>query len=170
MTNTETYLSNKSIKNRTKQSTNHPPQKRAEYYHQFARENLFQETDCLPLGEKEIAPLHEQDVQRFVFLLQKGDKDRRWLLQDMMFPDPYKGSFPTDLAKKFEEKALAYIRGRQRVQESSLSEVQQMYHSEDVGYEQEEDGGHDDVDDFFDDDGEEVPAWLKNNHPDLIKK
>ena len=142
----------------------------AEYYHQFARENLFQETDCLPLGDKEIAPLHEQDVQRFLFLLKKGDHDRQWLLQDMMFPDPYKTSFPKDLAKKFEKMALAYVHESKRVQRSISGahtwEEENAYEVEDGG---DEDGNGDGAADFFDDDddGEQVPAWLKNNYPHL---
>lgn len=147
---------------------------RAEYYHQFARENLFQETDCLPLGDKELAPLHEQDVQRFTFLLKKGDSDRHWLLQDMEFPDPYKKSFPKDMAKQFEAKALAYIQERQRVQQSISgiggggggSQKSTVWDAAALGYEVEEGGDDGDGDgDFFDDedDGEEVPAWLQNH-------
>jgi len=135
---------------------------RAEYYHQFARENLFQESDCLSsLDEHETNPLHEQDVDRFLFLLKKGDHDRNWLLQDMMFPDPYKQRFNTDLAKAFEEKALTYIQESQRVQRAIIGEDDASF-----GYEVEKDdeGGGNDDDEFFDDDGEQVPDWMSDKY------
>jgi hypothetical protein len=43
---------------------------RAEYYLSYAREHFTQESDCL-----ENDPLKEQDIQRYLYYLSKGEKD-----------------------------------------------------------------------------------------------
>lgn len=88
-----------------------------------------------------------------------------------MFPDPYKGAFPSDRVKKFEEKALSYIEGHQRAhhQNNRPGMPQHNEMSDTVNNElgQKEEA---ELDDFFGDDGEEVPEWVKNKHPELLKK
>ena len=70
---------------------------RAEYYYSYTREYFTQESDCLDND-----PLEERDIRRYLYYLRKGDKDRKWLLGDMMFPDPYKNSLDKDRISRFE--------------------------------------------------------------------
>lgn len=77
---------------------------RAEYYHSYAREYFTQESDCLDND-----PLQERDIRRYLYYLRKGEKDRKWLLGDMMFPDPYKNSFDKERVNRFEELFKKYL-------------------------------------------------------------
>ena len=77
---------------------------RAEYYHSYTREYFTQESDCL-----ENDPLLERDIRRYLYYLRKGEKDRKWLLGDMLFPDPYKNSFDHDRVKRFEAMSRVYF-------------------------------------------------------------
>jgi hypothetical protein len=73
---------------------------RAEYYHAYTREYFTQESDCLgPVGGQHwyntgTAPaatrLTQKEIDRYLYYVRKGEKDRRWLLGDMMFDDPFK--------------------------------------------------------------------------------
>ena len=139
---------------------------RAEYYHQYARENFMQEADCLmPLGGKNsVGQLEEQDVQRLMFLFKKGDKDRKWLLQDMMFPDPYQKTFPNEKSKEWEKKAMHYIRERKNMHRLTAGAT--IYDEE----EDDDDGSLADESDDDNDDGEEYPSWFLEKHPNLARK
>jgi len=77
---------------------------RAEYYHSFAREYFTQESDCLDND-----PLREKDTRRYLYYLRKGEKDRKWLLADMMFPDPYKEAFDHDRVDRWEAMSMKYL-------------------------------------------------------------
>jgi len=77
---------------------------RAEYYHSFAREYFTQESDSLDND-----PLDERDIRRYLYYLRKGDKDRKWLLGDMMFPDPFKDSIDQERIMKFEAMSKKYL-------------------------------------------------------------
>lgn len=77
---------------------------RAEYYHSYAREYFTQESDCLDND-----PLQERDIRRYLYYLRKGEKDRKWLLGDMMFPDPYKNSFDKERVNRFEVMFKKYL-------------------------------------------------------------
>jgi hypothetical protein len=77
---------------------------RAEYYHSYAREYFTQESDCLDND-----PLQERDIRRYLYYLRKGDKDRKWLLADMMFPDPCKDSVDLTQITKFEAMSKQYF-------------------------------------------------------------
>jgi hypothetical protein len=77
---------------------------RAEYYHSYAREYFTQESDCLDND-----PLKERDIRRYLYYLRKGDKDRKWLLGDMMFPDPYKNSLDQKRIERFEAMDKKYL-------------------------------------------------------------
>lgn len=77
---------------------------RAEYYYSYAREYFTQESDCLDNDS-----LMERDFRRYLYYLRKGDKDRKWLLGDMMFPDPYKNSLDQDRIDKFQAMSKKYL-------------------------------------------------------------
>ena len=77
---------------------------RAEYYHSYTREYFTQESDCLDND-----PLLERDFRRYLYYLRKGEKDRKWLLGDMMFPDPYKNSFDQERVNRFEAMSKKYL-------------------------------------------------------------
>ncbi len=77
---------------------------RAEYYHSYAREYFTQESDCLDND-----PLQERDIRRYQYYLRKGEKDRKWLLGDMMFSDPYKNAFDKQRVNRFEEMFKKYL-------------------------------------------------------------
>jgi len=77
---------------------------RAEYYHSYAREYFTQESDCLDND-----PLEERDIRRYLYYLRKGEKDRKWLLGDMMFPDPYKNSLDKARVKRFKAMSKKYL-------------------------------------------------------------
>ena len=116
---------------------------RAEYYHSFAREYFTQESDCLDND-----PWREKDTRRYLYYLRKGEKDRKWLLADMMFPDPYKASFDHDRVDRWETLSKKYL-------------------GEDDG---DSDVETDDLpihtpDNFFGED--EDPKWFQNNYPNL---
>lgn len=77
---------------------------RAEYYQSYAREYFIQESDCLDND-----PLREKDIKRYLYYLRKGEKDRKWLLADMMFPDPYKTTMDIVRVERFEAMAKKYL-------------------------------------------------------------
>jgi hypothetical protein len=77
---------------------------RAEYYHSYTREYFTQESDCL-----DNEPLKERDIKRYLYYLRKGEKDRKWLLGDMMFPDPYKDTVDQDRIDNFEAMSRRYL-------------------------------------------------------------
>lgn len=77
---------------------------RAEYYRSFARENFMNESDCLTN-----IPLKERDIKRFLYYLKKGERDRKWLLGDMLFPDPCQDEIGPERIKSFEIQAEAYL-------------------------------------------------------------
>jgi hypothetical protein len=128
---------------------------RAEYYHQYARENFVQESDCLPIDDP-VESLKKAHVSRYIFFLKKGDRDRKWLLKDMMFPDPYEDSFPSQRADAFEHKAITFVKEKEKVQRQ-LSGAP-MY---DEFLEELEDDNDDDDNDGSDSDDEEYPAWYR---------
>lgn len=77
---------------------------RAEYYQSYAREYFYQESDCLSND-----PLREKDIKRYLYYLRKGEKDRKWLLGDMMFPDKYKNAMDVERIDKFESMAMKHV-------------------------------------------------------------
>ena len=117
---------------------------RAEYYASYAREYFIQESDCLDND-----PLKRRDIDRFLRYLKKGEKDRRWLLGDMMFPDPYQhvASERQEKVDHFEAMARRYL-GEEDGTDDKI--VQQASESSTSSL---------DDDDYFGDD--EEPEWLK---------
>ena len=78
---------------------------RANYYHDFIKENFVQESDCL-----NYYPLLEQHVQKYLYLLRKGDEGRQWILNDYKFNDPYANAFNADILNNWEDKAEELIK------------------------------------------------------------
>ncbi|CAB9519315.1 expressed unknown protein [Seminavis robusta] len=148
---------------------------RGDYYHQFTWEQFHQESDCLfALDEsmyggrrsKLLNRLDGRDVDRFLFLLEKGNQDRQWLLQDMQFSDPYSNSFPKERAEDFKAKAYDYIRKSDLLQRYQQGmpinwEAQNRVVETDSDDEDEEDD---------DDEEEEEPAWFKEKFPHIVSK
>jgi hypothetical protein len=87
---------------------------RAEYYHSFAREYFTQESDSLDND-----PLMERDIKRYLYYLRKGEKDRKWLLGDMMFSDPYKNSLDQQRIQRFEAMSKRYLGKEDEVEEKA---------------------------------------------------
>lgn len=120
---------------------------RAEYYQQYTRENFVQESDCL-----DHPVLLAGHIDRFVYLLRRGDDHRKWLLQDMKFEDPCSAEeqqVAVQRLKGFEEKAKSMLIKHQSPTAEGASAV------------------GDEDDDFWDDeeDDEEphgLPEWYKN--------
>lgn len=120
---------------------------RSEYYHSYAREYFTQESDCLDND-----PLHERDIKRYLYYLRKGDKDRKWLLGDMMFPDPYKNAMDNERIEKFEAMANKYFGKEEEENDSSLETSSPDSLNINSG-----------SDDYFDDADDEIPEWLKKH-------
>ena len=125
---------------------------RADYYKQYTRENIVQESDCLSYKVWE-----ERHVERYVHLLRNGNNHRRWLLTDMKFADPYEdvAVLGAKQLEEFEEKARAMVR-KTKGQGGQDQQIQQEQHKDD-----------DDDDGFWDEDDEEepqgLPEWYKNH-------
>jgi hypothetical protein len=120
---------------------------RSEYYHSYARECFIQESDCLDND-----PLDERDVKRCLYSLRKGHKDRKWLLGDMMFPDPYKNVMGHERIEKFEAMANKYFGKEEKENDSSLETSSPDNSNINSG-----------SDDYFDDADDEIPEWLKKH-------
>jgi hypothetical protein len=121
---------------------------RAEYYHSYTREYFTQESDCLDND-----PLMARDIKRYLYYLQKGEKDRKWLLGDMMFADPYKDAVDQDRMNKFEAMSRRYlgvdVDNNDESSEAKNEPPQQQQPSKD-GFEEDED-----------------PEWFQKKYPHL---
>lgn len=68
---------------------------RAMYYHSFVQESFQQEMDCLSLISSESSQSRpsfwrEEQVTRFVYLMEQGEERRRWILESYKFDDSYR--------------------------------------------------------------------------------
>lgn len=115
---------------------------RASYYKSFAREYFMQESDCLDND-----PWNARDIKRFLYYLRKGDKDRKWLLGDMMFPDPYKNAMDQERIQQFDKMAQKHL--------GIEPEPEKQVNPGPVN------------DGFWDDDENEDPEWFQKNYPHL---
>jgi hypothetical protein len=115
---------------------------RAAYYKSFSREYFMQESDCLDND-----PLKARDIKRFLYYLRKGDKDRKWLLGDMLFPDPYKNAMDQERIQQFDKMAQIYL-GEEPEPEKQVDPAPVN-------------------DGFWDDDESEDPEWFQKNYPHL---
>lgn len=118
---------------------------RAEYYQSYAREYFVQESDCLDND-----PLNEKDIRRFLYYLRKGEKDRKWLLGDMLFPDPYKTAFDVERINKFESMTKTYL---------GDDEEDEMDDDTNAGSSATASKG----DDYFADAEDDLPDWVKKH-------
>jgi hypothetical protein len=117
---------------------------RAEYYLSYAREHFTQESDCL-----ENDPLKERDIQRYLYYLRKGEKDRKWLLQDMMFSDPYKDAVDKEGIEQFEAMSKKYL-GTDKDEEEAKKGTESSQHQANNGFAEDED-----------------PEWFQKKFPHL---
>lgn len=126
---------------------------RAEYYMQYAHENFIQESDCLNHDD-----LKEGHVARFFYYLRNGEFQRKWLLNDMQFPDPCATAFDEKRVNEFEQRAMEAIQRMNELKYGAM-ESQEGQHSDETMEE-------DDHDEFFDEDDEveptPVPLWFRN--------
>lgn len=116
---------------------------RAEYYQSYAREYFIQESDCLDND-----PLDERDVRRYLYYLRKGEKDRKWLLGDMLFPDPHKTAFDVKRVERFEAMAKRYFGEDEEV---------------DAGIKEASSATAKSGDDYFADAEDDLPDWVKRH-------
>lgn len=117
---------------------------RAEYYHSFTREYFTQESDCLDND-----PLREKDIRRYLYYLRKGEKDRTWLLADMMFPDPFKAVFDHERAQRWEQMSKRYLA-------EDNEEEEDVVDGDDIKL----------PDNYFGEE-EEDPDWFKKKFPSM---
>lgn len=135
---------------------------RAEYYYSYTREYFTQESDCLDND-----PLQERDIRRYLFYLRKGDKDRKWLLGDMMFPDPYsKTALDVERIKKFEIMSKTYLGTKDDDEEEEDEEIGSSSSTTSSSSEEgsTSGGGNNRNDGFIDD---EDPEWFRKKYPHL---
>jgi hypothetical protein len=134
---------------------------RYEYYQQYTHENFVQESDCLPPDE-----WNEQHIDRYLQNIRRGEEQRKWLLQDMKFKDPYRDYFDSEGVERFKKRALLYIaKVTDRELENLPPEVREHF----IGSSRRETvpDGADDEDGIWDEDDEEdesepLPEWYKN--------
>jgi hypothetical protein len=133
---------------------------RAAYYYSFCRESFLQESDCL-----EEDPLKWKNIQRFVYFLKKADQDRKWLLADMMFPDPYKTALSQERIQQFEDMARRHLGDEPSPSSKTNKTVTnqpQPFGSSSSLLETKEDSN-----DPFDDEVTEDPDWFQKKYPHL---
>jgi len=126
---------------------------RAEYYHSYTREYFTQESDCL-----DNVPLQERDIRRYLYYLRKGNKDRKWLLGDMMFPDPYKNSFDQERAKRFEAMSKKYLGIKEEEEHVIFDDSNKQNNTDSTSSKSHSKDG------FIDDDD---PDWFQKKYPHL---
>ena len=127
---------------------------RAEYYQSYAREYFIQESDCLDND-----PLHKRDIKRYLYYVRKGDKDRKWLLADMMFPDPYKDSMDHNQIANFESLSKKYLGEEEEDDTTSTAAGGSLSLDGSNGTSSE-------TKDYFDAD-DESPEWFKEKFPNI---
>ena len=123
-----------------------PSRSRSEYYHQYTRENLSQESDCLTGDDA----WNAQSVGRYLYLLRRGEEHRKWLLSDMQFEDPVHSTNEKRL-DDFETKAMALVRSGN---DDTAPSVASNTDSDSEG-----DGWSTDEDDTEE---RSLPSWYKN--------
>jgi len=127
---------------------------RADYYHSYAREYFTQESDGL-----DDDPLLERDFRRYLYYLRKGEKDRKWLLGDMMFPDPYKNSLDQERVKRFEVMSKRYL--GEEVEEDVINILDDVKEQNDTDSTSSNSSNNDG---FIED---EDPDWFQKKYPHL---
>ena len=77
---------------------------RANYYTNWARENIEQESDCF-----DNYPWRWEELERYVFFYKRGEEQRRWILRDYKFEDPHSETFDEDRVDRFAERVSEHI-------------------------------------------------------------
>lgn len=138
---------------------------RAEYYLEYARENVHQESSVLDPADE----WNDGHIARFLHYLKEGEKHRRWLLKDMKFQDPYRRAFDQSATEQFEKHALDYIAKAAdlKLREELTSEEYQR-HKQRLAEDKAMHGSDDDDDseewpDDDDDSEDHLAEWLRNN-------
>ena len=145
-------------------------QSRSEYYAQYTRENFFAEADCLVvielrnqenLGTPETRAIPQpQQFARYFHYLREGDRQRKWLLEDMKFEDPY--HFDLDRVNRLEEQVRQLIEAKEKLEWNLLSpEEQHKANQAQMDYE-----NYDTDEEAFtdDEDDEDIPIRFSNPH------
>lgn len=78
---------------------------RADYYSVYLRENFNSDSQCL-----DASPWKEHHVDAFLNFMRAGEKNRRYVLRDYRFDDPYKINYDKDRINQFEQRADLLIR------------------------------------------------------------
>jgi hypothetical protein len=94
-------------------------------------------------------PLKERDIQRYLYYLKKGEKDRKWLLQDMMFSDPYKDAVDKEGIEQFEAMSKKYL-GTDKDEEEAKKGTESSQHQANNSFAEDED-----------------PEWFQKKFPHL---
>jgi hypothetical protein len=124
---------------------------RAEYYLQYARDYFQQEAGCLD-GEQ----WFQQRVARYVYSLHRGEHQRKWLLQDMGFDDPFSGLDEIRL-ELFQKNAQALAAQQDTVTEGIRTSTITVENRD-----QEDDNAYAWSDDEEEGDERLLPGWYKN--------
>merc|ERR1711933_410720 len=80
---------------------------RANYYHDYTKENFVQESDCFWTNQTFIG---EDNIQRYLTYIRKGEENRKWILSKYKFHDPYLNSFDEQRLKVWETKAFQLLK------------------------------------------------------------
>lgn len=82
---------------------------RADYYIDSGKEQIFEESDCLD-DDPWLEISMKQNVSRFLRFLRKGEKQRRWVLKEFKFKDPYVDNSDKKRLANWEEKAWQLLK------------------------------------------------------------
>eukprot|EP00593_Proboscia_inermis_P004852 CAMPEP_0171324640 /NCGR_PEP_ID=MMETSP0816-20121228/116315_1 /TAXON_ID=420281 /ORGANISM="Proboscia inermis, Strain CCAP1064/1" /LENGTH=358 /DNA_ID=CAMNT_0011823627 /DNA_START=45 /DNA_END=1122 /DNA_ORIENTATION=- len=82
---------------------------RADYYIDSGKEQIFEESDCLD-DDPWLEISMKQNVSRFLRFLRKGEKQRRWVLKEFKFKDPYVDNSDKERLSNWEEKAWQLLK------------------------------------------------------------
>jgi hypothetical protein len=80
---------------------------RANYYTDYARENIQQESDRLP---NNILWNNPEAINRYISLLKRGEQHRKWLLKDMKFPILEGKTSTQVMHDQFQQDALKHVK------------------------------------------------------------
>jgi len=78
---------------------------RAFYYLAHVQESFGQEVDCLAKD-----PWMEDNIERFVHLMAKGEERRRWIMKEYKFKDPYIDSWDGPRLDRFEVRITDFVK------------------------------------------------------------
>ena len=105
---------------------------RSQYYAQYTAENFIAEMDCLRSSNTDeqgndndiVVDLPDQNqFARYFYYLRKGEEDRKWLLQDMKFDNPYQ--FDLERVDRLEDQVKALFQAKQAYEWQQLAPEQQ---------------------------------------------